>query len=202
MSGDASFTVIVNVAAPVPPVFVAVTVYTACAASTLGVPEIAHVLEVRLRPEGRLGDTLQESIPPPVLPGVWVATATPLVATRLEGENPITGAASFTVIVKVAAPVPPVFEAVIVWTVAPWTALGVPEIAQLVPERLNPAWSAGVTVQPVIAPPVLPGVWVATATPLVATRLEGENAITGAASFTVIVKVAAPVPPVFEAVIV
>ena len=53
------------------------------------------------------------------------------------------------------------------------TVPGVPEMAQVVFERLMPACRAGVMEQPVMAPPVLPGVCVAMATDLVAVRLAG-----------------------------
>jgi hypothetical protein len=49
-------------------------------------------------------------------------------------------------------------------------ALGVPEMEQLVLPRLSPEGKAGVMLQPVIVPPVEPGVCAVIAVPLVATR--------------------------------
>jgi hypothetical protein len=68
--------------------------------------------------------------------------------------------------------------------------------------RLKPVGRAGVTEQPVITPPVLEGVWVVMATPLVATSELGLKAMTGAASLTVMERLAAEEPPEFEAVMV
>ena len=48
-----------------PPVFVAVMVYDALVAATVGVPDSSQVLESDI-PFGKLGDTLQDTIAPPL----------------------------------------------------------------------------------------------------------------------------------------
>ena len=53
------------------------------------------------------------------------------------------GATSFTVIDKLAAVDPPVFEAVTVYADVPVMLVGVPEIAPVDVERASPAGSAG-----------------------------------------------------------
>ena len=77
-----------------------------------------------------------------------------------------------------------------------------PDRAQVVVARLKPVGSAGVTEQPVMAPPVLEGVWVVMALPLVATSELGLKVMMGAESLTVRVKVVEAEPPVLVAVMV
>ena len=62
-----------------PAAFVAVTVYTAVAATALGVPEMMPVEVFKLRPDGRSGDTEYDATAPPVLLGVFGEMATPTV---------------------------------------------------------------------------------------------------------------------------
>ena len=64
-----------------------------------------------------------------------------------------------------------------VWTA---TTVAVPETAQVELLRLSPVGSAGVTEQPVIAPPVELGAWVAIAELTVPVTAAGLNAIIGA----------------------
>jgi hypothetical protein len=78
--------------------------------------------------------------------------------------------------------------------------VGVPEIEQSLVPRVSPVGRPGLAVQPVIAPPVLAGLLEAIAVPLFVVRELGVNAIAGAPSFTVMVKLAVPVPPVLDAV--
>ena len=82
------------------------------------------------------------------------------------------------------------------------TAVGVPEMAQVEDERLRPAGSAGLTLHPVMAPPVAVGVCVAMAASLVAVSVLGLKAIEGATSLTVMEKAAEAEPPELEAVMV
>ena len=72
-----------------------------------------------------------------------------------------------TVMVMVAIPVPPKFEAATVYTVAPDTAVGVPDMAPVFTSIVRPAGSAGLMIIEVLAPPVLTGVRVVIAVPLV-----------------------------------
>jgi hypothetical protein len=75
-------------------------------------------------------------------------------------------------------------------------------MAQVVLASERPAGSAGETVHPVMAPPVLEGVCAVMAEPLVAVSELGLNAITGEMSLTVRVKEAEACPPEFVAVMV
>jgi len=70
----------VTVAVSVPPVLVAVTVYTADEVTVVGVPEITPVELEIVRPDGRVGDTSQVTTVPPVDVGVaGLDIALPLV---------------------------------------------------------------------------------------------------------------------------
>ena len=82
------------------------------------------------------------------------------------------------------------------------SAVGVPEMAQVVLASESPAGSAGLTLHPVMAPPVAVGVCVAMAASLVATSELGLKAIEGATSLTVMEKAAEAEPPELEAVMV
>jgi hypothetical protein len=86
----------------------------ACVLSAVGVPEMAQVVEASERPAGRAGLALQPVMEPPVLEGVWVAMAVPLVAVSELGLKVMTGATSLTVRVKEAEACPPELEAVMV----------------------------------------------------------------------------------------
>ena len=79
-----------------------------------------------------------------------------------------------TVRVKLVVAEPPELVAVIVCSVEAWSAVGVPEMAQLLEVRLSPAGSAGLIEQLEIAPPVEATLWVAMAVFLVAVREAGE----------------------------
>ena len=84
MRGWTSLTTIVTDAVSVPPVLVAVTVYTAEDVTVVGVPEIAPVVLDRVRPAGSEGDTDQEVTVPPVEVGETVVIAVPLVSAGME----------------------------------------------------------------------------------------------------------------------
>lgn len=77
-------TTIVTDAVSVPPVLVAVTVYTAEEVTVVGVPEIAPVVLDRVRPAGSEGDTDQEVTAPPVEVGETVVIAVPLVSVGMD----------------------------------------------------------------------------------------------------------------------
>jgi hypothetical protein len=84
MRGWTSLTTIVTDAVSVPPVLVAVTVYTAEEVTVVGVPEIAPVVLDRVRPAGSEGDTDQEVTAPPVEVGETVVIAVPLVSVGMD----------------------------------------------------------------------------------------------------------------------
>ena len=127
-----------------------------------------------------------------------------MVATSALGLKAMDGAASLTVMEKVADPVaPPKLAAVMVKEVAALKALGVPEMAQELEARASPLGSAGVIAQEVMAPPELVGVCVAMAEPLVAMREFEAKEMIGAMSLTVRSKVVeAEAPPWLVAVMV
>ena len=77
-------TTIVTDAVSVPPVLVAVTVYTAEEVTVVCVPEIAPVVLDRVRPAGSEGDTDQEVTAPPVEVGETVVIAVPLVSVGMD----------------------------------------------------------------------------------------------------------------------
>ena len=62
-----------------PPVLVAVTVYVADAVTAVGVPEIVPVERSNDRPDGRSGETDQETTVPPKAEGVADVIAESLV---------------------------------------------------------------------------------------------------------------------------
>ena len=84
MRGWTSLTTIVTDAVSVPPVLVAVTVYTAEEVTVVGVPEIAPVVLDRVRPAGSEGDTDQEVTAQPVEVGETVVMAVPLVSVGMD----------------------------------------------------------------------------------------------------------------------
>jgi len=84
MRGWTSLTTIVTDAVSVPPVLVAVTVYTAEEVTVVGVPEMAPVVLDRVRPAGSEGDTDQEVTAPPVEVGETVVMAVPLVSVGMD----------------------------------------------------------------------------------------------------------------------
>ena len=84
MRGWTSLTTIVTDAVSVPPVLVAVTVYTAEEVTVVGVPEIAPVVLYMVRPAGSEGDTDQEVTAPPVEVGETVVIAVPLVSVGMD----------------------------------------------------------------------------------------------------------------------
>ncbi len=65
-----------------PPVLLPVTVYDAEEVTAEGVPEMAPVEESMERPAGREGETDHEVTVPPVVVGVTVVIAVPLVSVN------------------------------------------------------------------------------------------------------------------------
>ena len=76
----------VTVAVSLPPVLVAVIVYTVDTARTVGVPEITPVLVSKLSPVERAGVIDQDVTAPPLLVGVTVDIGTSLVKVNEFGE--------------------------------------------------------------------------------------------------------------------
>lgn len=76
--GATSLTTIVNVVVPLPPAFVAVTVYVPDDVIAVGVPDIAPVELEMLRPAGNVGDIVHAATGPPLVVGVTVVIATSL----------------------------------------------------------------------------------------------------------------------------
>ena len=107
-------TTIVILAVSVPPVLVAVMVYTAEDVTAVGVPLIAPVEVSRANPAGRDGVTEYETTVPPLDVTEVVVMAVPLVSVKEFVLYVIDGAISLTVIVTLAVSVPPVLVAVIV----------------------------------------------------------------------------------------
>ena len=98
-----------------PPVLVAVTVYVAEEVTAEGVPLIAPVDESSERPDGREGETDQEVTGPPLVVGVTVVMAVPLVSVNVFGLYvSAEGATSLTSMVTSAVVLPPVLLAVTV----------------------------------------------------------------------------------------
>ena len=75
-------TTMVTVAVSLPPVLLAVTVYVAEEVTAEGVPEMAPVEESIERPAGRVGESDHEVTVPPLLVGVTVVIAVPLVSVN------------------------------------------------------------------------------------------------------------------------
>ena len=68
--------------------------------TAVGVPERTHVLESE-SPEGRDGETLQETMDPPLFEALTGVMVMPIVRFNEEGENVMEGAMSFVVNVMV-----------------------------------------------------------------------------------------------------
>ena len=110
--GATSLTTMVRSAVVLPPVLVAVTVYVAEEVTAVGVPEIAPVEESNDRPAGSDGETDQEVTAPPLVVGVTVVMAVPLVKVNEFGLYvKDDGATSLTTMVRKTESVPPVLVA-------------------------------------------------------------------------------------------
>ena len=73
--GAISFTCITTVVVPLPPAFVAVTVYTVEGEITVGVPLSSPVVALNAKPVGSAGAIDQETTAPPVAVGVVLVIA-------------------------------------------------------------------------------------------------------------------------------
>ena len=105
----------VSVAVALPPVLVAVTVYVPEEVMAVGVPLMAPVVLLKLRPAGRDGEIDQSVGDPPPVVGVIVDMVVPLTNVSELGEYVTAdGATSLTTMVTLAVSVPPVLVAVIV----------------------------------------------------------------------------------------
>ena len=80
-----SFTTMVTSSVVLPPVLVAVIVYVAEVETVVGVPLMAPVDESSERPAGSDGETDQEVTGPPLVVGVTVVIAVPLVSVKVFG---------------------------------------------------------------------------------------------------------------------
>ena len=151
-----------------PPVLLAVTVYDAEEVMAEGVPLMAPVEESSERPAGSVGETDHEVMAPPLTVGVTVVMAVPLVSVNEFGLYvKDEGAISFTTNVKVVVSLPPVLLAVTVYVAEEVTAEGVPEMAPVEESMERPAGRVGETDHEVTVPPLLVGVTVVMAVPLV-----------------------------------
>ena len=74
----------VTLAVVVTLLIVTVAVYEAEAVIAVGVPLISHVVELRLKPAGSDGDTVQFEIDPPAVVAVSVVITVSLVAVILD----------------------------------------------------------------------------------------------------------------------
>ena len=135
--------------------------------TAVGVPLMAPVEESRERPAGRLGETVHEVMVPPPTVGVSVVMVVPFTRVRELEPYEMVGGTSLTTIVMLAVPVPPVLVAVIVYEAEDVTAVGVPLIAPVVLSNDRPDGSDGETDQDVTVPPLVVGVAVVIAVPLV-----------------------------------
>jgi hypothetical protein len=119
-------------------------------------------------PAGRDGEIDQEVTGPPLVVGVTVVIAVPLVSVNEFGvyvsED---GATSLTTMVTLTLSLPPVLLPVMVYEADEVTADGVPLIAPVEESKDKPAGSDGETDQEVIVPPLEVGVAVVMVVPLV-----------------------------------
>ena len=119
----------------------------------VGVPEIAHVVVLKLRPAGSDALMAQDEMAPPEFAGVAVEINWPTTKLNGEPENEILGAGGNTSRLNWNESLPEAFVAVTVNELALATVVGVPEMLQLAAFKLKPAGSDGITLQEAIAPP-------------------------------------------------
>jgi hypothetical protein len=118
---------------PVPVAFVALRV-TVDVPATAGVPEIAPLVVLTLKPEGR---PVAPKLVGEFVAVIWYENAAPTVALAV-ATLVIEGAAITTLNVSVALPAPVAFVALSVTVDVP-VAVGVPEISPLLVLTLKPA---------------------------------------------------------------
>ena len=113
--GMISLTTMVTSAVVLPPVLLAVTVYVVEEVIAVGVPLMAPVEESSESPAGRVGETDQPVMAPPLAVGVTVVIAVPLVRLNEFGLYvKDDGTTSLTTISTSAVVLPPVLVAVTV----------------------------------------------------------------------------------------
>ena len=88
-----------KVAVSEPPELVAVRVYVVLVLPFVGVPERTQVFE-RERPEGSDGETLQETMVPPLFETLTAVMAVPFTSSNEEGAKVMEGTTSFTLSVR------------------------------------------------------------------------------------------------------
>jgi hypothetical protein len=148
-------TINVIVVVALPPELVAVIVWNWIDSTDTGVPEIVPFAALIDNPVGSAGEIDQVVTVPPLLDGVTEVISESLVNDKKLGlyvtED---GAKSMTSIVTAAVSVPPLLDAVIVYSVDSETALGVPLISPLDGLNNSPEGSAGEIDQVATGPPV------------------------------------------------
>ena len=122
--------------------------------ATVGVPERVHVLESE-RPEGNDGESLQETIVPPLFETLRDVMAVPTTRFNEEGVKVIDGATSFTVSVIVVEPEPAELFAQTAYVVDAVIASGVPQMLPLVVPNVRPEGNEALMAHVVTSPPVL-----------------------------------------------
>jgi len=121
----------------------------------VGVPLIAPVVLLKLRPAGRDGEIDQFVGAPPPVVGETVDIVVPLTNVSELGEYVTAdGARSLTVIVKLAVSVPPVLVAVMVKVADEVIAVGVPVMSPVDVSSDKPAGRDGETEYVTTVPPV------------------------------------------------
>ena len=163
---------------------------------------MAPVVESSERPAGSEGETDQEVTGPPLVVGVTVVMAVPLVRVNVLGLYvSAEGATSLTSMVTSAVVLPPVLVAVTVYVAEEVMAVGVPLMAPFEESSERPAGREGETDQEVTVPPLDVGVAVVIAVPLVRLNEFGLYVKDeGAISLTTISTSAVVLPPVLVAV--
>ena len=110
------------------------------------------------RPEGSDGETLQDTMLPPLFETLTVVMALPVTRFNVEGVNVIEGATSFTVKVMLNESEPAELLAQTVYVDAETIAVGVPQNVPLEVPKFNPAGRRPPSSSHVeISPPVLVG---------------------------------------------
>ena len=118
-----------------------------------------HVLE-RERPVGREGETLHETMLPPLFEAVMDVMAVPVTRFNVEGVNVMDGATSLTVSVMVVEPDPAELLAHTVKVVDAVIVSGVPQMLPLLVPKERPEGKVALMAHVVTSPPVLVGTMV------------------------------------------
>ena len=144
-------TPMVRLAVVAPAGFLAVTVYAAGAVPAVGVPVMAPVVLLSVKPAGKAGETVKLSTTP-VTVAIFGAIATlfPYVAGFEEYARPDGG--PLTTMVRLTVVAPARFFAVTVYAAEAVAVVGVPVIVPVVLLSVKPAGKAGDTVKLSTAP--------------------------------------------------